>query len=329
MDDVDLAILQHVGVAPFLGPPRRREDGTPSALAKTLGISVETVRRRLDALRAEGVLAGRGVWPNLRLLNRTASSHHYQLAASIRKPDAVAAAAREPGVLAVYEFIGRDVCVDIVHADDADRLRLTARLQALFGAPGMAMLDVPLPTPQRALTQLDWRILRAVQGDVDQDLGDVAKRLHVSRRTVVRRLQAMEDQGAFDVAGHFDPSRLHGYLLAYLLIRMARPVGATERKAILESLQTRWLAQWSPPDAQLAHLVVVLAARSPRDLEDVRRETESLSGVESVEALLVHQVTSGPAWMDDAVEQQEALAVAAPRSKLPRRKLVQNATRRA
>lgn len=320
MDDVDLRLIQLVGPGPFLGPARRLRDGSPTALAKALGVSVETVRRRLHALRESGVLLGRGVWPNLRLLGQTASSYHFRLPAGIRKPVAVANVAKLRGVLGVYEFVGSDLCVDLVHDNETERTALVRRVQGqLGGASATAVLDYQLPIPQRSLSRLDWRILTALREDADRDVGEVAQELRVSRRTVVRRLQAMEEDGAFDVAGLFDPSRMEGHLLAYLLIHMAKGSGASDRRAVLDTLQARWLAQWSPPDAKLAHVVVVLVARSTRDLEDVRRETESQARVQRAEAMIVHCSTPGPDWLEQAIEDRTTSAPL----------VVQNATRRA
>lgn len=320
MDDTDLRIIQLTGAGPFLGPPRRREDSSPAALAKQLGISVETVRRRLTVLRNQGTLMGRGMWPNLRHLGLTASSYHFRLSPDFRRGPAIGEVAALRGVLSIYEFVGNDVCVDIVHANETAQAKLVRLIQDhLGGAPAVAALQYMLPAPKRKLTPLDWRILQAMQENADRDLGEVAKELHVARRTVARRLDAMEAAGDVDVAGLFDPGRLEGHLMAYLLIRMTKGAGAVDRKTVLESLSGRWLAQWSAPDARFAHLVVVLAAKTTRELEDIRRETESLSHVERVEAMVAHCATPGPSWMEDAMEQK---ATGEPVKSLRARRLV-------
>lgn len=302
MDDVDVALVKRLGVAPFLSGIRPLEDLTPTRLAKDLGISIETVRRRLAALTSAGVLAGRSAWPNTRHLGLHAATLHFRLDGKARKSSVLAEAAAFDGVLAAFDFVGPDVCVDVCFRDEADRANKTLQLQRLLGAASAAVfLDFPLPIVKRPLTPLDWRILQALRGDADCDLQTLADALHVSRRTVRRRVDAMVKEGSLDVVANFDPGQMDGHLLGYLLVHFEPQAGRTGMHAVLRALERRWIGQWSPPDRQLGHLAVVLVVKSPRELEDMRREVESMAHVAHVEALLLQGARPGSGWLDAAI----------------------------
>src|SRR5688500_12660690 len=108
MDAVDLQMMRRIGIAPFLTLPHPPSSLRPAALGRSLGISSDTVKRRLAALRKAGVFHGLHVFPNPRLFGLRMASLHFRLGTAARRrvtPEQVAAM---PGVLGVFDMVGGD-----------------------------------------------------------------------------------------------------------------------------------------------------------------------------------------------------------------------------
>lgn len=339
MDEVDLQLVRRIGLAPFLTWPHPPKDLRPAALGRALRVSTDTVKRRLAALRKAGVFHGTMAFPNPRLLGLRMASFHFRLGEAQRRrvpPEAVAAV---PGVLGVFDMVGGDRCVDVAFSDGAARDRLLGELGDLLGAASRQFVDYAAPVPQGTMTPLDWRILQALRAAPDTSLEAAADAVGVSLRTAKRRFDRMARDGCLDVVGLFDPGALAGHLMVDLVFRLRRGGGPTDVAQVLNTFRGRWIGQWSPPDQQLGHLTLVLVAGSARELEDLRREGESLACVERCDALILESAREGWAWLDAEVARraqaadgpsQEAGAGLAPvPHPKPRRAAVQKPARRA
>lgn len=148
------------------------------------------------------------------------------------------------------------------------------------------------------MTPLDWRLLQALRAAPDTTLEAAAKKVGVSVRTAKRRFDRMVVDGCLDVIGLFDPGALAGHLLVDLVFRLRDGGGKAEVAQVLNTFRSRWVAQWSPPDHRLGHLTLVVLASSARELEDLRREGESLACVERCEALIFESAREGWASVD-------------------------------
>jgi DNA-binding Lrp family transcriptional regulator len=299
MDETDLQIMRRMGVAPFLVWPHPPSSLRPSALGRSLKVSTDTVKRRLAALRQAKVFHGTMVFPNPRLLGLRMASFHFRQGASRRRvpPQDVA---RVEGVLGVFDMVGGDRCIDVAFGTTTARDRLLAELTHMLGAHSSHFVDYAAPSPGK-LSPLDWRILQALRAGPDTTLEQAAQRLGVSGRTVKRRFDRMVEQGAVDVIGLFDPGAMAGHLLVDLVFHLAPGSGQTDAASIVNTFRSRWVAQWSPPDRRLGHLALVVVASSARELEDLRREGESLACVERCEALVVESARESWEWMDAAI----------------------------
>jgi DNA-binding Lrp family transcriptional regulator len=307
MDEVDLAIVQRIGVSPFLVWPHPPAATTVAALARALRVSKETVRRRLAAMEEARFLAGRMMVPNFRALGLNSCTVHFRATDAGRKSEAVPAIAALDGVLAAYDMLGPDVCVDLCFRDEADRHAKVAAIDGLLGGASSSLfLDLPLPALARPLSPLDWRIVLAHMGDATRAPEEVGAELGVSGRTVRRRLAALVSGGAVDVVGNFDPGRLNGHLMVYLLLRLRPGAGRNEAKAVQRAFRRRWLAQWSPPERDLADVVIVTVAASAGEADDLRREAITVPAVARAETLVLSGVASRPEWLGAAVQERAA-----------------------
>lgn len=310
MDDIDLQIIRRMGVAPFLVWPHPPSSLRPSDLGRALKVSTDTVKRRIAALSASKVFHGTQVFPNPRLFGLRTGSFHFTMTGARRarvKPEAVT---KIRGVLGVFDMVGGDRCVDLAYHDEASLDAIRNDLSQLLEAESRHFVDYPMPPLTTALSPLDWRILRALRAAPGTTLDAAAASLGVSLRTVKRRFDRMAKGGALDVIGLFDLGAVEGHLMVDLLFHLRPGAGREEVPKILNAFRSRWVAQWSPPDRSLGSLTLVVVARSARELEDLRREGESLSVVERCDALVLESAREDWEWVDAEIARRaEATAV--------------------
>lgn len=300
MDEVDLHIMRRMGIAPFLVWPHPPASLKPTALARAVGTSTDTVKRRLAALRKAGVFHGTQVFPNPRLLGLRMASFHFRLGTAARRRVPPETVTKVAGVLGVFDMAGGDRCVDVAFAEAGERDALLGELTTLLGVESSHFVDYATPPPA-AMTALDWRIIQALRQAPDASLEQAASRLGFSLRTVKRRFDRMAKDGCLDVIGLWDPGAIRGHLLVDLVFHFAPGAGKQELAAVLNAFRSRWVGQWSPPDQRLGQLALVVVADSARELEDLRREGESLPFVERCDALVLEAARENWEWLDEEI----------------------------
>lgn len=298
VDQLDLQIIRRMGIAPFLVWPHPPTSLRASELGRALKVSADTVKRRIAALSRSKIFHGTQVFPNPRLFGLRTASFHFAMSGSRRarvKPEAVA---KVRGVLGVFDMVGGDRCVDLAYADEASLETIRTELSRLLEAESHHFVDYPMPRVSTHLSPLDWRILQALRARPSTTLEEAATALGLSLRTVKRRFDRMAKGGALDVIGLFDLGAVEGHLMVDLLFHLKPGAGREEVPKILNTFRSRWVGQWSPPDRSLGALALVVVARSARELEDLRREGESLSIVERCDALVLESAREDWDWID-------------------------------
>lgn len=326
MDEIDLQIIRRMGIAPFLTWPHPPASLRPSELGRSLKVSTDTVKRRLAALSAGKVFHGTQVFPNPRLFGLRAGSFHFAMNGARRarvKPEVIT---KIEGVLGVFDMVGGDRCVDLAYQDETSLDAIRGELSRLHGVESRHFVDYPLPQPATTLTPLDWRILQALRSSPGTGLDAAAAAIGVSLRTVKRRFDRMAKGGALDVIGLFDLGAVEGHLMVELLFHLKPGAGRDEVPKILNAFRSRWVGQWSPPDRSLGSLTLVVVARSARELEDLRREGESLSVVERCDALVLEGAREAWGWLDAEIARRAEGPLALP---VASAELVQNHARSA
>lgn len=302
MDAIDIRIVRELGFQPFASWPHPPDQMRPAALAKLLGLGVDAVKERLRRLHREGIIRGYEIYPNFRHFASAVTSYRFRLANEAQRARAVQDAERVDGVCGVIGFMGSDLCVDVCHSTPQELDRRLSLLSSLMGDnPPDGFFDYAMPAVVRPLSPLDWRIIQALRGNAQRSLDEVAEDIGVTGRTVKRRYERMVQEGAFDVVANFDPGALRNYVLVLLLLTLRGPVAPGERAAVLGSFDGRWFHAWTPPGSASASLFVAVLAPSFGDVEALRREAQSLSGVERAECLVPVHLHANMGWIDEAI----------------------------
>lgn len=299
-----MRIIRALGTQAWDGRDRSPDAVRPVNMARRFGVRDELLRERIARLEHDGVISGYEIYPNFRHLGLDATTFHYRLPDDGSKAAAVDEAAAFDGVFGVYGYLDPHVCVDICYRSPADRARRLDVLGKLMGnARPLVLWQRHLPTVERALDRLDWRIIQGLRGAAKRPLEDVAQSLGTSVRTVRRRYSRLANEGSIDVVPNVDPTRIAGTLLLEFHIHFDGTSSVPARK-VLEILDEHWFSAWTPPDSEIAGQVVVLCGESVARFEELRQAVQALAAVRSVRVLVPSRVAFDGSWIDDAIEER-------------------------
>lgn len=221
MDATDAAILRLLSWNPE--DPRHHDRGflRPWDVAKRLGLHRNTVVRRLDALREQGVYRGTVLYPSPDVTGGRMALFEFAFDAPHAKTEGLKRLRADPRVHEIQDFLG-DLAWAPIHAeDDAALAKAAEELRQASGARSVHKLstwDWPRlrgkpPTP------LDQRILDALSDDAHRPVAEVAEETGVTPKTVRLRLCALAKAHAFTVAPALDLARVRGAIAFVLTLR--------------------------------------------------------------------------------------------------------------
>lgn len=303
VDALDLEILRHLGVKPFVGRPRRTEGLKPSAVARALGRNPQLVKDRIARMESQGIIAAYRLFPNVRHCGLALASFHL-LGHTIARRHDLARLSDVDGLVGVLWFYGGDVCVDISYAGSAElarRLQLVAHVAGAESGP-LPLYDRPLPEVARPLSALDWRIIRALWQNARRPLPEVAREVGVTVKTVRARLQAMRREGSVDEHVELNYERISG-LIPFNLAAWLRPGAEGARSEVLKLFHDRYLIHFPPPREQgPPTLMLQLFARAPAEIEALLQQASEVEGVVKVASLMPTGGYYTDRWLAELVD---------------------------
>lgn len=302
MDALDVHILRSMGTVPYGPRPKGPDAFKASTIAREVGTTAKTVRSRIKAMEEKGVLLGYQVVPNLGHLGLTGEGHFFVATDEAVKDEATEAALDVPRIMAVHDFLGEGICFEFAFADQDERADTLETLSELTGDPHpRRFYDGVMPTVERQLTNLDWRIISSLRWDATRRLREVATEVGVTRRTVKRRYDRMAQEGSFVIVALVDPGQAAGLLLFELLFFLEPGRDRSEAESILDAYRDHYLYYYVPVSPDLGHFDILLFAKTPAKVAELRRRGERLPGVERVESWFYRRFEDHSDWLDDAI----------------------------
>ena len=302
LDDRDVAILEAMRVYPFNGTPHGPDALRPAGLAQRTGFSIDLVKDRVARMERQGIIVGYQIYPNLHQLGLEETILHITVPLEARDRFFAEVDALE-GVVGVSRFVGESACIDLTHASPADRDDKTQALMALAGRDVLPdrYVQIGAKAPTRPLTGLDWRIIQAMRGQAKRPYKHIAEDVGITSRTVRRRLQRMDADGAIDVVVEPDLGAVSGVTL--FVVKVLCPPGRHDEvlQRVVKCMRGRSFSFLRPATAELGAFMVDGFAFSSGEIEDIRTEVASVPGVDDVELFFPSSVTASTAWLDDAI----------------------------
>lgn len=304
MDAVDFRILRAMGPVsyqPAVGPDALRT----GRLARALGLAPETVRERVARMEAEGVIRGYQVYPNFRHLGLESAAYFFRMTDETRRARTEKDLAAMDGLLSVTWFLGRDMCVDLVYKGPGDLARKLKLMGSMTGdeEPAAFFARQP-PAVARPLTNLDWRILRALRGRARHPLPAIAEELGVGYRTVKRHYDRMAREGSFVSVPLVDPASAGGLIPVAFLVFLHSPGDAAALAGVRKLFEDSMMFGDVPGHPRLGNFDLLAFVPSTARAEELRRAAGALPGVARVEALPLAGGSDHADWLDEAIEER-------------------------
>lgn len=303
MDAKDLHILRLMGVQPFSDWPRDADHLKPSHFARRLGMSVEAAKARVRRMEKDGVILGYELYPNFSHLGLLCVGYLFRLErpASARTMEDLAAV---DGLGIVERYLGPAVGVDVFERSGPAMDRRVELVSRLVGATSHSRYaSYPSAPVARAPSRLDWRIMLALRGRATRPLSEVAEELQVSPRTVTRRFDRLWAEGSVDTVVRLNTGNVPSLLFANTFVHFRQAPPATVTQMLHRELDSQWAYCWSPPDKEVANLVMGLVFRSPSHMQETLDRIRAMPNVADAEILLSAQSTSNEAWLTEAMQQ--------------------------
>jgi DNA-binding Lrp family transcriptional regulator len=281
--------------------PRR----SPELIAKGLGVSPATVRRRVTDWRARGFLLGYEVLPHPALLGGRLAARMLGFPNPVAQAKAVESLSLIDGVIQIEPARNSLLVVYYVDSGSQGERRLR-QFQATEGTKGVSP-EMPFEFPPcvRRMSRPDWRLVLALRRHPEASVSELAEEVGQSPRTTSRRFDSLLDSGAviFDLI--FEFSRFYQTLAA-----LAVTVEPAERREEIErqirELFPQSLRAWGPgpPDAHGKTAVFYrwVTAPTAAALDELTAQAAHIPGVSKV--LLWYGRATLPIrpWLDERIE---------------------------
>lgn len=192
MDALDLGILRELARDQIVWFGRLDPRLSAAEIARRLHVDRATVSARLHAWERSGFLTGHAIVSSPLLFGARIAGGSLRVDDPVRKPPLLDDLGLVPGVLSAVDHVGPWTAL-LYAFETREGLERSRRLLARLPGVDEATPCVPFraPEPEVEPTRLDWRIVRELSTAPRAPMGDVARKVGVSRKTFVRRLERL------------------------------------------------------------------------------------------------------------------------------------------
>ena len=166
-------------------------------MARRLGIDEETLRKRMRRAEKAGILQGMHLIPNPHLIGHESAALELDVDDEDRKPSVLSQLRLLEGAVFIVNFLGKRMRPVFYYDGQGALTRKVELIKSICGSESGLLLKDRFPACNLKLSDTDWRIIKTFRKDARRSLPEVAKQVHVSTRTVKRRVAKMTDGNAF------------------------------------------------------------------------------------------------------------------------------------
>lgn len=311
MDLLDFAVYRYLsprGEARFWAG-RRLIDPTIKAreIATHVGISENGVRERLRGLARQGYLRGTEVIPNPTLFGTRLFVADLPLERVTEVEPIFRDLALVDGVVFARDTLDeedRQISVHFVAETEEIAARRATLLRRLSPSN---LLRGPhpywIPSCERSLSPLDWKLLRAVWSHPEATITETARRLHLSLKTAARRYhELIESRACWWTHG----PKSEEFPLALLQLELRNP---TDRDGVFGRI-LRAAAAWMPvandglglaPGSSPTLIAGLVPADAPTLLEKFLKKCVEMPGVVNVRRTFPLGSAAYPQWFSERI----------------------------
>ena len=304
LGSLDFAILRECsgeGVAGLGFDPRR----SPEVIAKRLGVSPATVRRRLTMWRARGFLLGFDVLPHPGLLGGRLAARTLDFPSPIAQERAIGSLSLIDGIVQIVRARTMLAVVYFVDSETQAERRL-AQLQGVDGSSWVGPEMVfPLPPCSHRMSRTDWRLVLALRRNPEASVAELAEEVGQSTRTTSRRFDSLLDEGALIFDPIFEFSRFY-QTLAVLVVSVEPRERCEEIKRQILPLHPETIPTWGPtsPDPNGKSTIAYLWVTAPTtaELDELTARVAHIPGVSDVNLWYTQSTLPTRSWLNERIE---------------------------
>ena len=293
-DDLDVKLMRELA-----SPGSFRWDvrESYSTIARKLGVDEETVRKRLKKAQLAGVLEGFHLIPNPHIFHMESSAIELDVEDSARKPEIVSQIKLLEGIILIVDFHGSRLRV-VTYCESNQVLARKIQLISSICASREEVHWMEIFPPCRArMKETDWLILSSLRREAKKRLVDVADEVHISTRTVKRRLEGMIEGNAFYL---MPITSYEKSAVVTCSLTVSCPDVALKKAADLSIRSLLQRIVFSNTSAKRYSVFSVLC-NNFGEAENIRKEIARVKGVDSVRMGIVRKVFFVPDWLDEQI----------------------------
>jgi DNA-binding Lrp family transcriptional regulator len=297
-------IFKALGYRPFGPASGDLSRLNPWVIAKKVGVDGNTVKQRLQKMKESGFVNYFQIYPNFRLLGMSDVAYLLDVGDVLEKPGIIEKCSLVDGVTEIHSFIGSHICIDFSYHDPRDESRKLELFRKLTRCESPERFyERVMPPVEIDLTNLDWRIIKALRYDALKPLSRVAKELGLTLKTVRRRYDRMTQNNAVIIVPLVNPAEMADTITHVLLLYPleSRRSEVLER-AMNEFNDSCFLAYMSTP----GNAMLCLAARTLGETEDNLVRARKIEGMKDARLLVLKEMREYTQWLDSAIDRKIA-----------------------
>ena len=278
---------------------------SPEVIARRLGVSPATVRRRINEWRTQGFYRGCDVLPHPELMGGRLVVRVLDFPDAVAQERALGPLRLMDGVIQIVS--SRSMLLVVYFVDSTAQAE--RRLMQLRGIEGIREIGSEMrlvyPPCSRKMSRADWRLVQALRRNPDAKLADLARDVGQSERTTSRRFDELLDSGAIMFDPIFDYSRF-SQTLAELVVYLDSPTRLEEAGSQIRTLfpqsEHAWGASPSDLEDQAGSVQFLVCARTVAELEDRAARVAHLPGVEQAMLWYGRAIVPVQGWLNERIE---------------------------
>jgi DNA-binding Lrp family transcriptional regulator len=270
-------------------------------VAQGLKVDEETVRNRLKRMNEAKFLQGWQLVLNPVLLGRKAAIVELRVGETSSKPEAISQLKLVEGVMQIDDFYGKELAVLTLYENDAGLARQVDLLASLCRCPTPVSWQLGFPPCELALTHTDWRIIQSLRRTGRMKLSDVSRGLHITTRTVKRRLLNLVEGNAFYLDPMLDVGKVGGVRCRFWVMSEESKKRAVD-KAILGGLKRIISTHTAPKEYSLFVAHLANASQVQETLKWIKR----IQGVREARSTIEVEHIHVQEWLEGEIQRRLA-----------------------
>ncbi len=304
MDQLDFKIFKSLGYRPYGPTSGDLSRLNPWVIGKKVGADGNTVKLRLNKMKRSGFVRYFQIYPNFRLLGVNDVAYLFDLPDVLDKHEIIEKCSLVDGVTEIHNFIGTQVCIDFSYQHASEENRRLELFRQLTRCPSPERFyERVMPPVEIELSNVDWRIIKALRYDAMKPLSKVASELGLTTKTVRRRFDRMTQNNAVIIVPLVNPSEIADTITHVLLLY---PSSDRRNQVLAKAMQefddSCFLSYTSSPD----NAMLCLAARTLADTEDNLLRAKRIGGMDDARLLVLREMREYTVWVDSAIDRKIA-----------------------